>query len=83
MSVSILECLMNAEHNLTVGHPVIRPLAREQLHNAYELICNRRGLDDNQRTYLKDMLKHVWLWNDKKRETSLARAETLHNKIKG
>jgi hypothetical protein len=38
MAVSILECLMNAEHNLQTGIPSVRPMALEQLHNAIVLL---------------------------------------------
>ena len=43
MAVSILECLMNAEHNLKVGIPAIKPMAMEQLHNAIVLL--EKGYD--------------------------------------
>ena len=38
MAVSILECLMSAEHNLKTGLPFVRPMALEQLHNGIELL---------------------------------------------
>jgi hypothetical protein len=43
MAVSILECLMNAEHNLQYGHPAIKQMAFEQLHNAIVLL--EKGYD--------------------------------------
>jgi len=45
MSVSILECLLNAEHNLKAGIPAVRPMAMEQLSNAIVLLSKGYGTD--------------------------------------
>jgi len=45
MAVSILEALMNAEHNLKLGIPAIKPLAMDQLHNAIVLLEKGYGSD--------------------------------------
>lgn len=38
MAVSILEVLMNAEHNLKAGSPGLTSFAMDQLHNAIVLL---------------------------------------------
>lgn len=45
MSVSILEALQNAEHNLATGHPVVAKMAKSQLHNAVVLL--EKGYNPN------------------------------------
>ena len=44
MAVSILEALMNADHNLQTGLSVGLQIAREQLHNAVVLLEKGYGL---------------------------------------
>lgn len=38
MSVTILEALQNAEYNFNQDHAIGIPIAKEQLHNAIELL---------------------------------------------
>ena len=47
MSVSIMEALLNADHNLTNTPPPLgQMLAKEQLHNAVELLSKGYALSE-------------------------------------
>lgn len=48
MAVSILECLMNAEHNLgnIQRMPMLMPMVKEQLHNGITLLEKGYGIFD-------------------------------------
>ena len=46
MAVSVIECLLGAEHNLKQGIPAIRGIAMSQLRNGLGLLEKGYGVDD-------------------------------------
>ena len=54
MSVSILEALMGAEHNLTVPMQPVQDMAKRQLHNCIVLLEKGYGTDTEVEPLLEE-----------------------------